>query len=62
MYKKNVSKKRKTTSTYKKPYKKAEKKTNKWAPKVSTKEYKYMDNILWLQAVVLQHLVVPLSI
>ena len=29
----------------KKPYKKAEK-TNKWAPKVSTKEYKYMDNIL----------------
>lgn len=45
MYKKNVSKKRKTTSTYKKPYKKSEK-TNKWAPKVSTKEYKYMDNIL----------------
>ena len=36
---------KKTTSTYKKPYKKTEK-TNKWAPKVSTKEYKYMDNIL----------------
>lgn len=43
--KKYVSKKRKLTSTTKKPFKKSEK-TNKWAPKVSTKEYKYMDNVL----------------
>jgi len=44
MYK-NVSKKRKTFKTTKKPFKKTER-TNKWAPKVSTKEYKYMDNVL----------------
>lgn len=42
---KNVSKKRKYTRKTKKPYKKAEK-TNKWAPKISTKEYKYLDNII----------------
>ena len=56
-----MSNKRKTTSTYKKPYKKTEK-TNKWAPKVSTKEYKYMDNILVATSCSTQHLVVPLSI
>jgi len=44
MYK-NVSKKRKTTRTIKKPFKKTEK-TNKWAPKISTKEYKYLDNVI----------------
>ncbi len=43
--KKYVSKKRKLTSTTKKPYKKFEK-TNTWAPKISTKEYKYIDNVL----------------
>ncbi len=43
--KKYVSKKRKLTSKTKKPYKKSEK-TNKWAPKISTKEYKYIDNVI----------------
>ena len=53
----------KTTSTYKKPYKKTEK-TNKWAPQRSLQRNTKSTWItyLWLQAVVLQHLVVPLSI
>lgn len=42
---KDVSKKRKYTKTYKKKPKKSEK-TNKWAPRISVKEYKYIDNIL----------------
>ena len=44
--KSNVYKKRKTTQTTKKPTKNYIKKDklNRWAPKISLKEYKYFDN------------------